>query len=100
MNEKIEMIRQLAYYIWEREGRPPDRALQNWLEAESTVSGGISGLEVAAAKVERKSAKRSAGRTTAKRAASGKASVKKAATTGKTKKKTAKKTTKRARKKS
>jgi hypothetical protein len=24
MNEKIEMIRQLAYYIWEREGRPSD----------------------------------------------------------------------------
>ncbi len=87
MNEKIEMIRQLAYYIWEREGRPRDRALQNWLEAESAVVE-TSGPATAA---KRKSAKRSTGKAATKAKGTGSASAKK---------QQAKPATKRSRKKS
>jgi hypothetical protein len=73
MNEKIEMIRQLAYYIWEREGRPRDRALQNWLEAESTVAE-PSGPATA---TKRKSAKRSTSKAATKAKGTGSASAKK-----------------------
>jgi hypothetical protein len=95
MNQKIELIRQLAYYIWEREGRPPDRELQHWLEAESAV-----GEEKAPTGSKRKSAKRSTGKNTAKRATAGKKAAKKSTAKSGTKKKTAKKTTTRGRKKS
>ena len=98
MNEKIEMIRQLAYYIWEREGRPPDRALQNWLEAESTVD--IPQTGVARVTAKRKPAKRTTGQTAAKQTKSAKAVAKKGTATDKTKKRAPKKTTTRTRKKS
>jgi hypothetical protein len=98
MNQKIEMIRQLAYYIWEQEGRPPDRALQNWLQAESTVDTSKTGVATASAR--RKSAKRSTGTNAAKQAKTAKASAKKGTAADKAKKKAPKKTTKRTRKKS
>jgi hypothetical protein len=30
-------IRERAYFIWEREGRPPGRDIANWLEAEAEI---------------------------------------------------------------
>ena len=32
-----QAIRERAYFIWEREGRPPGRAITNWLEAETEI---------------------------------------------------------------
>lgn len=34
-----EEIAQCAYYIWEQEGRPEDRALEHWCRAELQISG-------------------------------------------------------------
>jgi hypothetical protein len=31
-------IEALAYHLWEREGRPPGRALTNWVKAERLLS--------------------------------------------------------------
>ncbi len=43
-------IRERAHAIWEREGRPEDRALDHWLEAEREVRAeaetAIGGLRV------------------------------------------------------
>ena len=36
--ENIGEIETLAYHLWEREGRPPGRALANWMEAERLLS--------------------------------------------------------------
>jgi hypothetical protein len=33
-----QAIRERAYFIWEREGRPPGRAIANWLEAEAEIN--------------------------------------------------------------
>ena len=33
-NEKIDQLRNRAYQIWERKGRPQGRDLEHWLEAE------------------------------------------------------------------
>lgn len=33
-----QAIRQRAYFIWEREGRPPGQDIANWLEAEAEIS--------------------------------------------------------------
>ena len=33
---KHELLELKAYYIWEQEGRPQGRALDNWLTAERT----------------------------------------------------------------
>lgn len=32
-------IREAAYFIWESEGRPQDRALEHWLQAADRQSG-------------------------------------------------------------
>lgn len=32
-------IAQCAYYVWEQEGRPEDRALEHWCRAELQISG-------------------------------------------------------------
>ena len=32
-----QAIRERAYVIWEREGRPADRSLHHWLQAESEI---------------------------------------------------------------
>ena len=32
-----QAIQERAYFIWEREGRPPGRATTNWLEAEAEI---------------------------------------------------------------
>jgi hypothetical protein len=32
-------IRERSYLIWEREGRPPGRSLEHWLQAEAELSG-------------------------------------------------------------
>jgi hypothetical protein len=34
MMEKIDQVRNRAYQIWERKGRPQGRDLEHWLEAE------------------------------------------------------------------
>ena len=34
-----EVIRHRAYAIWEREGHPENRALANWLDAETQIMG-------------------------------------------------------------
>lgn len=35
-----EAIREAAYYIWEREGRPEGRALNHWARAAIEIHGG------------------------------------------------------------
>ena len=35
--DAFQAIRERAYFIWEREGRPPGRATTNWLEAEAEI---------------------------------------------------------------
>jgi hypothetical protein len=30
-------IETLAYFIWEKQGRPPGRAMEHWLEAEYLI---------------------------------------------------------------
>ncbi len=37
MSNPVDWIRERAYHIWEREGRPDGRALNNWLEAQTEV---------------------------------------------------------------
>ena len=37
-HEHLEKIEQLAYRLWEKEGRPQGRALANWLKAERLLS--------------------------------------------------------------
>ena len=39
-----EEILHRAYAIWESEGRPPDRKLANWLEAEAEIMGCTQGV--------------------------------------------------------
>jgi hypothetical protein len=34
-----DAIRERAYVIWEREGRPHGRELEHWLQAESELAG-------------------------------------------------------------
>jgi hypothetical protein len=33
--QKDDAVRQIAYRIWEEEGRPEERALDHWLKAEA-----------------------------------------------------------------
>jgi len=35
--EELALIKERAYYIWEREGRPDDSDSANWLEAEAEL---------------------------------------------------------------
>ncbi|MBF0327511.1 MAG: DUF2934 domain-containing protein [Alphaproteobacteria bacterium] len=44
MDELEDRIRQRAYELWEREGRPEGRALQHWDQAAREVQG-ESGVE-------------------------------------------------------
>jgi len=37
LSNPVEWIRERAYHIWEREGRPHGRALNHWLEAQTVV---------------------------------------------------------------
>ena len=37
-----ERIAQRAYSIWEREGRPLDRAFDHWLKAEAEVAASLT----------------------------------------------------------
>ena len=38
MNDRDNRIREIAYLIWESEGRPPDQADRHWKMAESWVA--------------------------------------------------------------
>ena len=40
-HDRIREIEALAYHLWEREGRPPGRALTNWLRAERLLSDDV-----------------------------------------------------------
>lgn len=44
-------IRTRAFEIWEREGRPPDRELDNWLEAEQEERAKRDSVHAAASEV-------------------------------------------------
>jgi Protein of unknown function (DUF2934) len=45
LNERIERIRQRAYELWERDGRPPDRADEYWLQAEQDIAASLNGAD-------------------------------------------------------
>lgn len=32
--ESVDRIRELAYFIWEKKGKPANAEMENWLEAE------------------------------------------------------------------
>ena len=80
MRSKADMIREGAYHLWEREGRPEGRELDHWLQAEANV--GIATKEpgetapVAGAKSAKRASVRKAATTTAKRAGGTKAEAK------------------------
>lgn len=38
--DKHSEIAEHAYFIWERKGCPPERALECWLEAETELKAG------------------------------------------------------------
>ena len=38
MLDQTDRVRDLAYRLWEQEGRPPGREMEHWLEAERHVS--------------------------------------------------------------
>ncbi|MGE5271694.1 MAG: DUF2934 domain-containing protein [Thiohalocapsa sp.] len=40
-----ERIRERAYEIWEREGRPEGKSVEHWMQAEAEVSAEETGLE-------------------------------------------------------
>ncbi len=40
-----ERVRERAYEIWEREGRPADKSVEHWLRAEAEITGEEKGLE-------------------------------------------------------
>lgn len=40
-----ERIRERAYEIWEREGRPGDKSHEHWLKAEAEIKAEEEGLE-------------------------------------------------------
>jgi hypothetical protein len=93
---KAEVIREHAYHIWEREGRPEGREVEHWLEAEAnvgvtTAGAGGSKSAVASKPAGRAPVKKGKG-VAAKKAASAKAEAK-------SKTKTTKKVVKRAPKK-
>lgn len=37
MDEKEERIREIAYYLWRKEGSPPGQADRHWEEAKAIV---------------------------------------------------------------
>jgi hypothetical protein len=40
-----ERIRERAYEIWQRAGRPEDKAVEHWLQAEAEIAAEEQGLE-------------------------------------------------------
>jgi DUF2934 family protein len=40
-----ERVRERAYEIWEREGRPADKSVEHWLKAEADIKAEEAGLE-------------------------------------------------------
>lgn len=50
-HDRDQKLQERAYDIWEREGRPADRAGEHWLQAEAELSGatGPSSSSAAAA---------------------------------------------------
>ncbi len=40
-----ERIRERAYEIWEREGRPAGKSLEHWLKAEAEIAAEEKGLK-------------------------------------------------------
>ncbi|OCJ03724.1 hypothetical protein A6U87_17455 [Rhizobium sp. AC44/96] len=45
MNDREKAIRERAYSIWEREGRPEDRHTDHWLQAEHEIGHSADQLE-------------------------------------------------------
>jgi hypothetical protein len=39
LDDTEQSVREAAYFLWEREGRPEGRALEHWTTAESTAAG-------------------------------------------------------------
>jgi hypothetical protein len=37
--ERQQRIREIAYFLWQEEGCPPDRAEHHWMTAETVVDG-------------------------------------------------------------
>jgi hypothetical protein len=95
---KAEVIRENAYHIWEREGRPEGREVEHWLEAEANVGGTTAGAGGSKSAVASKPARRAPVKK-GKGAATKKAASAKAEAKSKTKTKTTKKVVKRAPKK-
>jgi hypothetical protein len=53
MADPNDRVRDRAYEIWDKAGRPPDRDVENWLQAErevgtDAVDGPVEGREMAA----------------------------------------------------
>jgi hypothetical protein len=66
--DQEETIRERAYAIWEREGRPEGRSIAHWLQAEDElVHAGLNGVTEEGKPVR---AARAANRSRAKAAAS------------------------------
>lgn len=40
-----ERIRERAYVIWERAGRPEGKQVEHWLQAEAEIAGEEQGLD-------------------------------------------------------
>jgi hypothetical protein len=64
LEDREHAIRERAYAIWERHGRPDGRSLAHWSQAEAEI-----GTELADAVVVRKRIRSRNGRTAAKRTA-------------------------------
>lgn len=39
--DRLQRIREVAYDLWEKEGRPEGREHELWLRAEAMVDGGV-----------------------------------------------------------
>ncbi len=94
MSKPVEWIRERAYHIWEREGRPHGRALNHWLEAQTLMGIDLLQSTSGAPAASRNSAtKRATSKGSTSKATATKTNAK--ATGAKTaRKKTAKKTKK------
>ena len=40
-----QRVRERAYEIWERTGRPADKSVEHWLQAEAEIAAEERGLE-------------------------------------------------------
>ena len=67
MSNPVDWIRERAYHIWEREGRPDGRALNHWLEAQTVETIDLLQSASGAPAANRRSAtKRATSRSSAK----------------------------------